>query len=164
MKIRNGFVSNSSSSSFVVLGYCFDDLKTLMSTIGKCLPEEWKKFIFDVVVENGLDPKPMIDAIHKNEKLVIDAFECKKLNKYELIYGIIHLLNFNDYLLNGNDCPIYIGNPVDIYGKCEDVIKSVNGTNEIMTKAKYYDPENLRIHVLFASHSSEYYQPIEDIL
>lgn len=163
MKVRSGFVSNSSSSSFVVLGYCFDDLKTMMSMIGKRLPEEWKKFIFDVVVENGLDPEPMIDAIRKNEKLIINAIEQRKLNIYMFICCIIKLLGFTDYLINGDDYPIYIGNTIKIYGEAASIVESINNTNEMMTKAKYYDPNALRVYVLFASHSSEYYQQIEDI-
>jgi len=43
MKIRNGFVSNSSSSSFLIYGFYFEDKKSF----NKVFEEEIKKFLDD---------------------------------------------------------------------------------------------------------------------
>lgn len=163
MKIRSGFVSNSSSSSFVVLGYEFDYLNDLFEAIKKRVPDEWKQLMYKLVVDNGLCDSPNDDAVNINERYILTAVEDGELEICNIVWEIVRMLGFNDHLVNGDDSPIYIGNSIQIAGDCDLVINDITTVKNIMMNSKYYEPDKLRIHVLFAGHSSEYYQPIEDL-
>jgi hypothetical protein len=54
MKIRNGFVSNSSSSSFVVLGYCID------GSYEEFFTEEFNQKINDSSLEEALEEYELV--------------------------------------------------------------------------------------------------------
>jgi len=53
-KIRTGFVSNSSSCSFVVMGYKIPkDKSTLYMLLTKLYPTEWKEYVLNHVFKEG---------------------------------------------------------------------------------------------------------------
>lgn len=47
MKIRNDFVSNSSSSSFVGIGWCLDDRTSFLSIVENCMSKKEYEDILD---------------------------------------------------------------------------------------------------------------------
>lgn len=51
MKIRNSFVSNSSSCSFILVGFSKDDLS---ETFIKRIEEKYEDGLFDFAIENGV--------------------------------------------------------------------------------------------------------------
>lgn len=88
MKTRNGFVSNSSSSSFIV---------TLPQDITKYSLEEFRE-----LVGGGFDPVEKLynDLLKAESQPYFDKYEREK-------YGKDHL-NYNQYVLQyGNECVDY---------------------------------------------------------
>lgn len=88
MKIRSGFVSNSSSSSFIVFGVYLDTKPKDISGIGGVFLEEMNKFAVGYVIsdsEDLPDKEISFDELIKwseilSEKLNIDKSEIKLIS------------------------------------------------------------------------------------
>lgn len=102
MKIRSGFVSNSSSSSFVVYGTYFDDVSSFVKSVMKNNPDIKKKVEKDFK-ENGSG---------EDGEMELDDYLAD--NPYDILEDIISDNKF-EYNIPDGDGGVYIGiSPFDI--------------------------------------------------
>ena len=127
MKIRNGFVSNSSSSSFLIYGYAIDNDKT-KDIIEECIKSDFEgmqkffkeDFCYDNIVTED-------DAIAAIDKLGVGQIACEmgdeKIFPFRVFLGEDEwdTVVFVGKTLDGGDTELYIS-----YATLPDEVKKID--------------------------------------
>lgn len=129
MKIRNGFVSNSSTSSFILFGWNINGMETLIDIVNKYFIKKEKPIEYNSGV---------IVNIEDYNHLGIS----KNYNDLEIITTIIQKeIGLDAYQIDEYYDEYIIGESLDIYNMTIDIDEFITKLNKTKNILKDIDPE-----------------------